>query len=94
MTVNIQSALTKLSVFVPELKPMIPSIMAAITTGQKVQVILKPALDRLEAGEVAVLEAIEATPALDAMLPEIDTAIKTGKRVADLITSYETKLNI
>lgn len=90
---NILSVLTKLSVFVPELKPMIPAIMTAIATGQKVSVILKPALDRLEAGEVAVLEAVEATPALEAMLPEIDAAIKTGKQVAAIVNSYETKLN-
>jgi hypothetical protein len=91
---NVSSVLTKLSVFIPELKPMIPVIIAAIATGQKVQGILQPALTRLEAGEVAVLEAVEATPALEAILPEIDTAIKTGQRIADLLNSYETKLNI
>jgi len=90
--VNIESALAKLSVFVPELKPMIPGILAAVATGQKVQTILRPALDRLEAGEVAVLEAVEATPALEAILPQIDAAIKTGQQIANLITAYEAKL--
>ena len=36
----------------------------------------------LEAGEVAVLEAVEATPALEGILPEIDAAIKVGQQVA------------
>jgi len=90
--IDLPTALKKASVFVPELKPMIPAIIAAIATGQKVKSILKPALDRLEAGEVAVLEAVEATPALEAILPEIDAAIKTGQRIADLVTAYETKL--
>jgi hypothetical protein len=71
---------------------MIPAIVAAVATGQKVQGILQPALQRLEAGEVAVLEAIEATPDLEAMLPEIDAAIKTGQKLADLFNAYETKL--
>ena len=73
---------------------MIPGIITAIATGQKVQGILKPALDRLEAGESAVLEAVEATPALEGILPEIDAAIKAGQQIADLVNSYETKLNI
>ena len=89
---NISTNLAKLSIFVPELKPMIPAIMAAIATGQKVQTILKPALDRLEAGEIAVLEAIGATPALEEILPEIDAAIKTGQWLANLFNAYETKL--
>jgi len=90
--VNIESALDKFSVFIPELKPMSPAILAAVATGEKVQAILKPALDRLEAGEVAVLEAVEATPALEAILPQIDAAIKTGQQIATLITAYEAKL--
>lgn len=73
---------------------MTPAIVAAVATGQKVQTILQPALERLEAGEVAVLEAVEATPALEEILPEIDAAIKTGQRIADLFNSYEAKLNI
>jgi hypothetical protein len=91
---NVSSVLTKLSVFIPELKPMIPAIISGFATAQKVRTIIQPALDRLEAGEVAVIEAAEAAPALEAILPEIDTAIKTGQRIADLMNSYETKLNI
>ena len=89
---NIASILEKLSVFVPELKPLIPAIVAAIATGQKVKTIIQPALDRLEVGEVAIIEAAEAAPALEAILPEIDVSIKTGQRVADLVNEYEVKL--
>ena len=91
---DLTPALEKLSVFVPELAPLIPTIVAAVATGEKIHVIIQPALDRLEAGEVALIEAAEAAPALEAILPEIASAIKVGKQLQELVASYQSKLNL
>lgn len=84
--------LNKAAIFVPEIKPLIPAIVAAVTVAQKIDSVLAPAIARLEADEAAFLELGEATPQLEQMMPDIAAALKTYQQLKTIGAAYATKL--
>jgi hypothetical protein len=89
---EIESALRKLAVFVPELKPLVPEIVVALQTVEKAQTILAPALKRVEAQQPAFLEFGEAMPELEPLMPEVASAIALIGKLRALLVDYQARI--
>lgn len=89
---TLTDALQKLAVFVPELKPLIPQIVAAVATAQKTKAIVQPALDRIQAGEAAFLELADEAPQLEQLMPAIMAAVQVAEQVQALAIAYGAKV--
>lgn len=77
------------TVFVPELKPLVPDIVAATATVEKVEAIAAPAI---AAGGLSVFTIFPIIPQLLPMSEEIAKAAKTVEAVEAILVKYEGRL--
>jgi hypothetical protein len=86
------SLLKAAPVFVPELAPLVPRVVAAAVALAKIEPILAPAVARLEKNEPAFIELGEAVRPLAELMPEIRDAIATVAALRDLAGKYEQRI--
>lgn len=77
------------TVFVPELKPLVPSIVAATVTMEKVDAIVAPAI---ASGGLSVFTLFPVIPQLLPMSDEIAKAAQTLEAVEAILVKYEGRL--
>ncbi len=90
---DIAGPVRRASVFVPELGPLEPNIVAAWATIQKIRETIAPAVTRIDAGEPAFLEEAEAAAKLNAMLPDLLALLKTADALEVVVANYAAKMD-
>ncbi len=89
---QIESALRKLAVVVPELKPLIPAIVSDLAAAEKAEVIFAPALARMENNEPAFLELAAALPNVEPLLPEVAATFRLVRELRALVAQYQARI--
>lgn len=79
------------TVFVPELKPLIPDIVAATATAEKVEDVIGPAM---RAGNLDIFSLVPLLGQLLPMMPEIEKAAQTAATVDAILVKYESRLAV
>jgi hypothetical protein len=80
------------SVFIPEITPLAPRVVAALATLDKLQTVMQPALDRAARNEPAVLEMAGAAAPLMGLLPEIRQALAVLTDARALAAKYQQRI--
>jgi hypothetical protein len=77
------------TVFVPELKPLVPDIVAATATAEKVEALVGPAI---QSGNLGIFSLMPVLGQLLPMAPELEKAAQTAAAVDAILVKYETRL--
>lgn len=92
--IDLRPTLNKAAIFVPELKPLIPGLLAALRTAETLEPAFAPIMARLEEGKTVFIEATELVGTVNENLPEIAQAVATLKKLGALIAQYQARLNL
>ena len=76
-------------VFAPELKAMVPDIVAAVETVEKAEAIAAP---YFAAGSPSLFSLLPMFLALEQMMPELIKAAQTFEKIQSIAAAYEAKI--
>jgi len=76
-------------VFAPELKPLVPDIVAAVETVEKAEAIAAP---YFAGGQPSLFSLLPMFLALEQIMPELVKAAQTFEKVQSIAAAYEAKI--
>jgi hypothetical protein len=77
------------TIFVPELKPLVPDIVAATVAAEKVAAVIGPVV---QSGSLGIFSLLPALRQIEPMAPELEKAAKTAEAVDAILVKYESRL--
>lgn len=81
------------SIFIPELKPLLPDISAAVATAERAETVIVPLLARVQAHELGLFDIGPVLDQIKAIAPDVIKAIATIKKLSALADAYAAKVD-